>query len=389
METPASVSSRSRSLGLIALFLAPVLAVTIGDSCTRLASGRPPVWTELFTLVPTEKQLRRTEKRLEENSWMFRTARPWAQWALFEILGQAGHDIVVGKDGWLFYRPGLRYLIEPLPAKSVAGAPNDPVQAIVSFRDQLAAHDIRLLVVPIPVKASLQPGQLSNRAAGRTTDISRHSLALAQDLRDAGVEVLDLRPTLAGQNGESLYLKTDTHWRPEGAALAAQTVADWLVAHRWIERGTEKFTQQARTISHSGDLVAMIKSPLLEKRIPPETLVCQQIVRSDGKPYADDPRSGILVLGDSFLRIFHRDAPGSAGFIAHLAFNLQQPLHAIVSDGGASTLVRQELARRPGILASKRVVIWEFVERDYRFGSEGWRDLRLPENLFTAPAAAQ
>ena len=59
------------------------------------------------------------------------------------------------------------------------------------------------------------------------------------------------------------------------------------------------------------------------------------------------PESEVLILGDSFLRIYEQDEPGSAGFIAHLARELGQPLTSIVNDGGASTLVRQELARRP------------------------------------------
>jgi len=84
------------------------------------------------------------------------------------------------------------------------------------------------------------------------------------------------------------------------------------------------------------------------------------------------------VLGDSFLRIYERDEPGSAGFISHLAHALHRPMASIVNDGGASTLVRQELARRPQLLEGKKVVVWEFVERDLRFGTEGWQVVPLP-----------
>jgi hypothetical protein len=44
-----------------------------------------------------------------------------------------------------------------------------------------------------------------------------------------------------------------------------------------------------------------------------------------------------------------------------------------------STLVRQDLFRRPELLQDKKVVIWEFVERDIRFGAEGWQLVPLPE----------
>ena len=46
--------------------------------------------------------------------------------------------------------------------------------------------------------------------------------------------------------------------------------------------------------------------------------------------------------------------------------------------GGASTLVRQDLYRRPRLLSRAKVVVWEFVERDIRLGAEGWQIVPLP-----------
>jgi hypothetical protein len=45
---------------------------------------------------------------------------------------------------------------------------------------------------------------------------------------------------------------------------------------------------------------------------------------------------------------------------------------------GGPGLVRQQLSRKPALLANKKVVVWEFVERDIRFGTEGWQDVGLP-----------
>jgi hypothetical protein len=122
----------------------------------------------------------------------------------------------------------------------------------------------------------------------------------------------------------------------------------------------------------------MLKCPSIERLFEPQDVQCQQVVmQQNGQPYRDDSTSPILVLGDSFLRIYERDEPGSAGFIAHLAKELAQPLASIVNDGGASTLVRQALADKPALLVGKRLVVWEFVERDIRFGLEGWQDVSL------------
>ena len=114
----------------------------------------------------------------------------------------------------------------------------------------------------------------------------------------------------------------------------------------------------------------------------------------------------MLVLGDSFCRIYQypepqslgelaaattaaparesgpkRLLPGSAGFISHLALALRSPVDAIVSDGGAATDVRRRLSTDPEILEGKRVVIWEFVERDIALGAEGWEEVPLPKKL--------
>ena len=73
--------------------------------------------------------------------------------------------------------------------------------------------------------------------------------------------------------------------------------------------------------------------------------------------------------------------------VAHLAFHLGRPLASIINDGGASTLVRQELFRRPQLLAHTKVVVWEFVERDLRLGTEGWQIVPLPPRANSDPSS--
>jgi hypothetical protein len=53
----------------------------------------------------------------------------------------------------------------------------------------------------------------------------------------------------------------------------------------------------------------------------------------------------------------------------------------IVSGGGASTDVRRSLSTNPEILEGKKVVVWEFVERDIQLGKAGWLDVTLPPAL--------
>ena len=125
--------------------------------------------------------------------------------------------------------------------------------------------------------------------------------------------------------------------------------------------------------------------PRIEARFEPERISARQVTETaTGELYRDDPLAEILVLGDSFLRIYEQDEPGAAGFVAHLARELRRPVASIINDGGASTLVRQELHRRPALLTNKKVVVWEFVERDIRLGIEGWQRVPLPPAVSAA-----
>jgi len=286
--------------------------------------------------------------------------------------------------GWLFYRPGVNFLIEPwLQDSPQAPEAGDPLAAIVAFRDALAERGIALLVVPAPGKASVYPDRLSARVARTGTDVHGHARAFMDRLDDAGVVYVDLFAVFdaARQDSETppLYLAQDTHWSPEGLRRAAEAVAKRVLTEGWVEAGTTAYAERTAAVKRQGDVLRMMDSPRIAAAFEPESVQCVQIIDpATGDPYVDNAESPILVLGDSFLRIYEHDEPGSAGFIAHLARELKQPLASIVNDGGASTLVRQELRRKPQLLRGKKLVIWEFVERDLRFGMEGWQVVSLP-----------
>ena len=272
------------------------------------------------------------------------------------------------------------------PVTAPRNATNDPVAAIVDFRDQLAARGIRLLVMPAPNKESIYPDRLTARAEstrGARTARTRETL---ERLRAANVEVVDLfeefgaaRQPGAGAAEEPLYLAQDTHWSPAGVALAAKAAAGRLTALGWVQPGHVEYRERAAPVQRLGDIVRMMQAPMIERSLKPESVPAVQVVRSeDGQPYRDGAEAEILVLGDSFMRIYQEDEPNAAGFIAHLAKELKQPMMSLVNDGGGATLVREELGARAVFLNNKKVVLWEFVERDLGLGLKGWLRTPLP-----------
>ncbi len=361
----------------------------------------------LYTIFNRE-YLRKYETELEETSVFANTLRPFMQFFRYTLLHDWGEKALEGKNRWLFYKQGVDYLIHPyiLDKRSVVVDPEDTpimdnaVDSIVAFRDELAKRDIEMMVVIAPGKASIYPDLLSSRKDPQKTAPENHSLKMMRDLNEQGIETVDLFSALTEARkrdtefGDSLYLAQDTHWKTRGVQVAAKTVADHIRAKSWFaELGPNvEYTCEAKTIERDGDIRVMadlpdFKLPFFSMPFYKEKTTCLQVYqirRGEDSTvvsknlFRDDYRnSKILVLGDSFSRIYQSDKPGSAGWISHLAYELSLPVCSIVSDGGASTLVREKLERKKGVLKGRKLVVWEFVERDIRYGAEGWRDIKL------------
>lgn len=377
--------NRGGHIFLTAAFLALVCCAGVTQIAVDLRQGRGPRAAELFTQLPTTANLRAFETDIQDNCWLARRLRPYVQYAQFAALRRLGDNAVIGRDGWLFYKPAVQYLVEPWPLDE-AGEHGDIISAVVSFRDQLAERGIRLLVVPMPNKASVYPDMLTLRAKEKDGPVNSKTIEIMHRLREADVEVVDLftlfeqaRAAPSADETAKYYLAQDSHWSPDGVRLAAEAVARRILDLGWVEKGQSEYTLKPATIERRGDILKMTRVPQIERHFEPEQIHCTQVITgATSQPCQNDPNSTVLVLGDSFLRIYSQDEPGAAGFIEHLACELGFAPAAIVNDGGASTLVRQQLSRNPRLLANKRVVVWEFVERDIRFGIEGWQVVPLP-----------
>jgi len=385
--------NRYRQIFLTVAFLALIYSAGLIEVAVELLEGQTPQVTGLFVQVPTRARLRAFERELEDKCWLAQRLRPYVQSLHFIALRELGDKAIVGRDGWLFYKPAVQYLVEPW-SPDPAGDQGDILSAVVSFRDQLAERGIKLLVVPVPNKAGIYPDKLTARADLDDHRVNAKTLEIISRLRQAGVEVVDLfalfrqaRHFLGGQGraaaplgeGTRYYLAQDSHWSPDGVWLAARAVVKSIIDPGWVEKGHTQYALKSATIQRHGDILKMIQVPQIERQFEPEQIHCTQVINiATNQPYQDDPNSEILVLGDSFLRIYSQDEPGAAGFVEHLAYELGFALASIVNDGGASTLVRQQLSRNPKLLANKKVVVWEFVERDIRFGAEGWQVVHLP-----------
>ena len=420
--------TRKSELVLLLGFLAVIAGVPVAQTAIELVRHERVQATDVFRTEPTAKNLRQFEHTLAEKSWFQQQLRPEVQRLLFATLQDTGAKAVLGRDRWLFYRPDLRYVVEPDqretgPTDSKWVQPSNGhthresvLKAIVRFRDQLQERGITLVVLPVPGKPSVYPDQVTERAVGKERAFQSPTLELLDGLQRQGVAAVDLFGTFQAARAEGpLYLSEDTHWTPLGAQLAARAVAAKLVELKLAPAPGKEFRTKAVEVTRWGDILDMMQIPGLRASFPAQKVECLQVLDPALGPMVPDAsappgtcaypgqQASVLVLGDSFSRIYQypepkslgemsaqesaasagtkRLLPGSAGFVSHLALALKSPVDAIVSDGGAATDVRRKLGTNPEILEGKKVVVWEFVERDIALGAQGWEAVALPRKL--------
>ena len=196
--------TRKSELVLVLGFLAVIAGVPVIQTCIELARHERVQATDVFRYRPTAKNLRQYEHTLEEKSWFQQHLRPLMQRFLFAALHDTGAKGVLGRDRWLFYRPDLRYLVEPdRPEADTSDSkwvqpPSESThrgsveKAILRFRDQLKERGITLVVMPVPGKPSVYPDQVTRRAVGKERQFLSPTLDLLDSLQRQGVATVDL-----------------------------------------------------------------------------------------------------------------------------------------------------------------------------------------------------
>lgn len=137
-------------------------------------------------------------------------------------------DVLVGRDGWLFYAAD---------AALADFASTDPFSredlevwrtVLQHTHDWLARRGIRYVFVLAPDKHAVYPEFMPDgvRRVGRETRTDE----LVRYLRDQStVPVVDLRAALGAAKGsERLYHRTDTHWNDRGAFVAYRAILSRL-----------------------------------------------------------------------------------------------------------------------------------------------------------------
>lgn len=394
------------------LFVALIVGIPLGQAAVEAGRGQAPQALALFRPLTdgsparllSAEHLHTFEDDLEQASLARRAVQPRLQGALSAAGGFGSDECVIGRGGWLFYRPGVDYLAGPgvldrarLRARAKKTADPDPRPAILRLDEECRAAGVHLVLLPTPDKAALQPAQLTRRLKGAgpiPVPTNRGYDQLLAELRGRGVDVFDPAPA-AVLPGEERYLVQDTHWAPAFMEDVARRVAEHVRGRvglpppyrAWFTLTAEK------QVARAGDLVGMLRLPRGQTAFAPQAATIHPVIDAGAdRLWGPDPAADVLVLGDSFTNIYSDGEGGrglgwgqSAGFAAQLARFLERPVDVIARNGGGAAQARAELARRPDPLGGKRVLVWQFAARDLALAD--WPVIPLAGRGPAAPTA--
>ncbi|HEX2871388.1 MAG TPA: hypothetical protein VHP33_09035 [Polyangiaceae bacterium] len=381
------------------LFLAAIYAVPLAQAYLEHREDEESPLVDLVRRPPTAENLRQVEKGIEDASYAKAWVQPRMQ-LLLTRLGRVGNKLaVVGHDGWLYYTPGVLHVGGPgfLEPAIIGGREReavdagqerihaDPRPAIFAFQRALAQRGIRLVLLPMPDKAGLEPGRLRGGAAdlpAQNVDYDR----FLSELRAGGVAVLDARRSVPERRTEPLFLTQDTHFAPHYMERIARDLGQLVAGLDVLPQPAQKpeLRVVAQPASRVGDLVDMLKLPEEQQLFRPQTVQVHQVQTAEGAAWEPDAAADVLLMGDSFTNIFTLEGMGwgsASGLAPHLALALGRPLDVIAQNDSGAFATRQALSRElqagQDRLAGKRVVIWEFAARELSVGD--WKPLEFPQ----------
>lgn len=347
--------TRSLRIFYIALFLVTLLALGLwstrsffGFSTNADATVLNGRWTKA---VETHYDDEFPIKRLGTNLWA----------ALdFKLFNEGRPGVVLGRDQWLYSDEEFHPIVnEELNLQG-------NYALVEGVRQTLKAKGVQLVMAVVPAKARLYPEHL-----GEVKPASIHANLYKdfhQRLAADRISAPDLLgPLLAAKrDGKQVFLRTDTHWTPEGAEIAANKLARTIADKFPLSGEPQNFvTEPAEKVTHKGDLRLFLPlDPLFENLMPAqEPLQKRNTVAAGDPPASDDALFAntdvpVALIGTSY------SANPNWNFVGALKQALRSDVVNYAEDGHGPILPMLSYLKSDAFKNSPpQVLIWEFPER--------------------------
>ncbi|NWL79807.1 alginate O-acetyltransferase [Pseudomonas taiwanensis] len=282
-------------------------------------------------------------------------------WALvdYKLFGEGRQGVVIGQDGWLYSDEEFD------PVADGTRQVRDNLALIGGVRDELARHNVELVLAIIPAKSRLYPEHV-----GQVTPT-----ALRQDLyerfrgvaRKAGIIAPDLLATLEdAKNQGQVFLRTDTHWTPLGAEVVAGRLGQSISQAMSLHGSPQQYvTEVLGNEDYKGDLTRFLPlDPLFENLMPAPDQLQKRATRSQDETDAGgdalfaESNVPVVLVGTSY------SANDKWNFAGALRQSLQRDLVNHAEDGNGPILPMLKYLKSDELKdAPPQLVIWEFPER--------------------------
>lgn len=320
------ILKRRADIGLIAAFLIFIWLPT-ADHFLKLDQAASPNENRSLATVPpfqptlagAREFLAGLEAAFNDHFGFRRQLVRWEQrwkWLIFHDARLA--NVLVGKDGWLFYSDG-RMVDDISGSRPFSDAELEGWRTLLTGRrDWLKERGIRYLFVVPPDKQSIYREHLPDWLIARAKPPQRLDQFVNYMRAHSDVPILDLRETLleAKKLGR-IYRQTDTHWNERGAFAAYLRIFDALAAIGI--RGTPldaSVLKETIRDTPGGDLALILgqQERLLEKDdifLKPERLMPSLTYRVDASHIpkkwipGTEPRTWENPAGNGRIIIFH------------------------------------------------------------------------------------
>ncbi|MGH8484103.1 MAG: alginate O-acetyltransferase [Pseudomonas sp.] len=277
----------------------------------------------------------------------------------FKVFNEGRPGVVLGREQWLFSDEEFK------PVANSDQYEQENLALIRGVRDTLQQRGVQLVLAIVPAKARLYSEYLGEQTpASLHDDLYNEFHAQA---RQAGVFAPDLlAPLTTAKTRGQVFLRTDTHWTPLGAEVAAQHLAEAVSRQNLLNGEPQQFiTEQRQSAPYKGDLTNFLPlDPLFNNLLPPPDTLQQRSTR----PAAASADSGDALFADTEIPVALVGTSYSANPHWNFLGALQQALRSDVvnyaEDGHGPLLPMLKYLQSDAFKASApQVLIWEFPER--------------------------
>lgn len=263
---------------------------------------------------------------------------------LLSHLGESGSaQVIVGKEGFLFFTESLERSLEPLSQKEL----DELGDGLRKLNSRLTAEGRRFLVLIAPDKRTVYPDMLPERWRVPGDEWERVQSAICT----SGVETADVLPVLVQEKETGpVYFSGDTHWNARGALAAYRLLAEKLALEN-----AESYDDMSFLPGEAGDLIRLCR-PASEKEEPDAVPDLKRHYRKV-RPFADLDAMQLSTSCETNDRhvLVIRDSFGK-GLFPYLAENVGQ-----LTLSRTYTSISSQADK-----AGADTVVLEIVERDIR-----------------------